>query len=589
MSLFNNLTTEIDLKRQVNQYNITQHSILSHNGADELYRGIQEYKEQYLEKINAHLVAQGLSPQLTNNYPNYSFFREQFIQYLFTHSLPLFSGDEQNRQNNPETAAISLEKLLGRQGVDLYKLALEEEMHSNQYREAVVANATTYVPGEKWQARPAVIVAGPSGCGKSYAAQSAIIVANEFLPKIDGMMTNNPVIAVDGGIIRETSQMRKLLIHVATNQGFTGIKDLHTQSYILEKMKYRLQEAAFASEDAGIVIPETFSQWINPLHPVHQLMKRIESLPNTKQIFTRVNGENAENFQNVVAYMGSRRAWKTKDFNHEDRPAAAPINLNHSTESESKAYERGGFKFGQWGSLSAENWFRARSKARLSMVITNDLVLLKPNPEVTHEDWISAKQGDEGAVLISRANFVSWSRLKPDERPTLPDYNKAHANPQIATSAQIDITILQRKLSKSAQRSLESMARETRKISPDENKVKYYVSKHQYITHLATLDSHKLTTRAEIEKLKEVVQDYAENIKEQKKVLGKLPSTSITLAHLKKFSKKLDKLLHELEPQKSELKKAIKNCIDSNQRYKDNLQEIISGEERIPTAINKPR
>ncbi len=590
MSLFNNLTTADDLKKQLDHYRTKAQVVLSEDGVQELNKGVTEYQQHYLEKINAYRSAQGLNPQLNLNTPtNYNYFREQFIHYLLTHSLPLFSGDEKSRQINPETAALPLEKLLGRFGVELYKLALEEEMHSTQYRQAVVANATTFVQGGKWQTRPAVIVAGPSGCGKSYAAQSAIKVADEFLPKMAATITNNPVIAVDGGIIRETSQMRKLLIQVATNQGYSGIKDLHAQSYILEKMKYRLQEAAFATMEAGIVIPETFSQWINPLHPVHQLMKRIDSLPNTKQIFTRVDGEQAENFQRVVAYMGTRRAWKTQNFNHEARPPAQSIDLNHPTESESKAYESSGFKFGQWGSLSAEKWFRSRTKARLSMVITNDLVLLKPNLEAQHEDWIPAKPGDTGATLISRANFASWSKLPLTDRPTLTDFNKSHASPKIATSAQIDIAIVQSKLNKSAQRALESMSHEAQKIAPNEQKVKYFVMKHQYVTHLATVEVNKLTSREDIAKLKETVQGYMENIKEQKKSMGKSPTVSITLTQMKKFSKKLDKLLHELEPQKSAVNNSTKNCIDSNQRYKDNFQEIIAGEDSTPKLVNKPR
>ena len=64
-----------------------------------------------------------------------------------------------------------------------------------------------------------------------------------------------------------------------------------------------------------MVIPETFSSYTNPLdNKAQHMMKRITELPDTKAIFCRVDGEDPSIFQRVVAFMGSRRAWKTSGF-----------------------------------------------------------------------------------------------------------------------------------------------------------------------------------------------------------------------------------------------------------------------------------
>ncbi len=386
-----------------------------------LYKGISEYKKQHLDKIKDYCKAHGLPPPAEDN-PH--FFRELFIHFSLSKKLDEFkipeSGDP--RKNNPEQATIKLDDLFGEDGAELYELALQEERYSKEYMDAVFSTSTTHYKGEKWAQRPVVIVAGPSASGKTFGAQEAVKKSDPFLAKMDTGTDKpgNDVVAVDGGIFREVSQMRKFAIRVANQQGYPGISDLYDRSEVLGKAKGCLEKAVFATSSLGVVIPETFS---NPFK-ASSLLKKVERLTNTKVIFSRVDGENPSIFKKVVGFMGSRRAWKTKNF---DR--CPPLDLNSTDDlSESKAYGKSGFYWGKKHSLEAEQRYRKYSKDQISLLITNDLVLKKPVPKEVQESdakahqWTDAKQGDKGAILVSRRTFEAWA--ESDEEITLEAFIK---------------------------------------------------------------------------------------------------------------------------------------------------------------------
>lgn len=312
MGIFNDKKTR--LVEQIGKYGTDNTaSCLSKEGQVALCEGIDKYQKTHASKVAEYQKEHGIKPRADGlKEPN--FFRQQLIEYIENHQLPGFTpGTPDTRGTDPEGATIKMDALLGEEGVKLYKLALEEEMNSKEFRYAVADASTTHYEGPKWaKERPVVIVAGPSGCGKSRAAEDAVKTANRFLPTNDEDMSGNKVISADGGVVREVSQMRKLLVQVALKQGYTGIEDLHSKSKALEKVKHHVQNAAFATPDVGVVIPETFSKWhINPLCSARSLMKRVDALVNTKQIFTRVQGADKDTFEETVAFMGSRRAWKT--------------------------------------------------------------------------------------------------------------------------------------------------------------------------------------------------------------------------------------------------------------------------------------
>jgi hypothetical protein len=414
--------------------NFVTERLPSEDARDDLYKGILDYKTAHLEQIQEYIAKHGLD-QVTEDSPD--FFRKKFIEYCLTRRFDSYqipeSGD--SRKDDPKEATKSLEALFGAEGAKLYLLALEEERFSKEYMDAVFHSSTTYYSGEKWVERPVVIVAGPSASGKSFAAQAAVQAANDYLLKYPqpnkALQPGNYVVAIDGGVAREVSQMRKLVIRVANDLGFTGISDLHNQSEILGDVKKCVQNAVFQTKDLGVVIPETFS---NPLK-VRTLHKKVSSLENAKVVFSRVDGADPETFREVVSFMGSRRAWKTDQFGEQ-----LELDLN-SVRSlcESKGYGKKGFFWGREGSLYAEEYFRKQDPNLLSLLITNDLILLKPNPKATpastkKSQWTIASENDENVIKVSKATYQKW--LTASGVTPLEEFMKTNSVTLIATTAE---------------------------------------------------------------------------------------------------------------------------------------------------------
>ncbi|MDR3501043.1 MAG: hypothetical protein P4L79_00495 [Legionella sp.] len=559
MGIFNGKKTE--LIAQLGKYSAyNTESCLSKEGQKELCQGVGQYKGSHASKVSAYKKEHNI-PERADGLDEPLFFRQQLIEYIENHKLPEFkSGTPDNRATDPESATINMKELLGEEGVKLYKLALEEEMNSKAFRYAVAEASTTHYEGPKWKKeRPVVIVAGPSGCGKSHAAQNALKTANRFLPTDDQDMSGNNVIAADGGIVREVSQMRKLLVQVALNQGYTGIEDLHSKSKVLEKTKRYVQAAAFATPDIGVVIPETFSKWVIPLSPIKGLMKRIDALENTKQIFTRVEGADEETFKRTVGFMGSRRAWKTKDF---DKHQAIDLNISKDDICESKAYGANGFGAGKSGSKSAENWFNKYSKDKLSMVITNDLLLLKPDPSNPKGPWLPAAKNDEGTTLISKSVYDKWLALpEVAQKPALMDYYKEHAKPIIITSAQLGFAIAQKQVVKRLAVTEAKLEKELNKENPNPDRVGQLIKRQALLTEIAHFNPRDLNSHEAIAHLKQKTQEAIDDLKTAK------TSSSLSVSwSIKAFDKvlaNLDKVSHELETHNPASETEQANCHNS--------------------------
>ena len=399
-------------------------NLLDQDAKAELYRGNQTYQDNHLQSIQRYQqrIKQEPTPQMVDD-PQY--FRKAFIEFIqLQENDPSnsYKGDDLLRQTNPEKATVGLEQLFGKEGAHLYKLALEEETYSNEFRDAVLEKSTKHFEGEEWAERPVVIVAGPSASGKSFAAEGVVKAASISLQKKGGNnLDGNYVVSVDGGVPREVSQIRKLAIQHANNQGYTGIKDLHKNSAVLNKVKTSIQEAAFKTPNLGIVIPETFSFWVNPFDKVHKLIPRILNLDSTKLIFSRIAGTDDKKFQEVVGYQGSRRAWKTDNFVKE------ALDLNKADLSESKAYGASGFRLGDFGSKQAEEWYNKNVPEKNKLIIKNDLRLYKEDLNKAG-DWVPAVQGDKDVQLISERVFNQWKAAKKHNstQVSLPEYNKAN-------------------------------------------------------------------------------------------------------------------------------------------------------------------
>ncbi|KTD47938.1 hypothetical protein Lqui_2202 [Legionella quinlivanii] len=445
MALSDQLFAQIGIYQQPHEESNYQlvNRLLSTDAQTELYAGVGSYQDQHREKAENYLNQHNVLPNIAASDPE--FFRKLFIQHVEKINSQTTNqykvGDPDTRGTNPEQATITMESFLNKEGAELYRLALEEEMNSKEYREAVFSASTTHYEGEKWSKRAVVIVAGPSSSGKTVSAVQAVKTTAQFMPKVPGDMSGNDVVAVDGGVAREVSQIRKLAIQASIAKGYTGIKDLHEQSAVLGKAKDRVQEALFKTDTGvGVVIPETFSMWIKPLNAIKKLMPRIETLPNTKHVFCRVEGEEPGLFQKVVSFLGSRRAWKTDQFDSEQK---FDMNSNQGIP-ESKAYGASGFKFGDMGSRMAEKWFESNSKDKLRMVVINDMILVKPNPNGQKNSWIPAEQNDKGAIAISKRAFDTWTKNPDPDKKDLKSYSRTSEGrppPIIKTSAEIDLAI----------------------------------------------------------------------------------------------------------------------------------------------------
>lgn len=600
-----------DLIRQIDNYGYPRgsQSCLSDKGIKELNHDISQYEAHHKRKIASYKEANGISEDkrlFAAQKPHY--FRQQLIEYIAQLAPPHFSGDENERKTHPELATLKMEELLGPKGRMLYLLALEEEMHSREYRHAVVMRATTHYDGAKWKERPVVIVAGPSGCGKSFAAQSAVKTANRFLAADEHNMDGNNVIAADGGICREVSQMRKLVIQVANNQGYAGIKDLHAQSKVLEEVKSRVQAAAFASPEVGVVIPETFSKWIDPTDPIKNFMKKIDKLSNTKLIFARVKGEQEEDvfnlikqvlpsfnlmqqmlsrladnapstFQRIVAFMGSRRAWKVEGF------TPTPLDLNTKELTESKAYNWRGFLFGVVGSYLAEQWFREHSKDKLSMIITNDLILLKRDPHSTTETWLPAEENDKGARLFSRHAYEAWLQLPDDGvKQDLIHHCRTNAQSIITTAAQIDFAIAQKQISSRLVGLNKKLEQEFARGERDQNKIHYLMNKRDTLLDINKISPKDLENLDSIEKIHNQVKLAIAIIKEEKQGSWKRISFSKTLNALNEINAGLDKARSEFKDIKTEVQQEERSAVCST--YKVAFKLALNKEEQKTEKSN---
>lgn len=534
-----------------------------------LYDGIDEYKGNHAKLVNDYLRKNNAAIT-TDKSEDPQFFRKAFIQYLT--KIPSSTGASCNKsddvkQNQPEKATIKIQAFLNKEGAALYKAALEEERQSFEFMNAVFRQSSTKIPGEKWKERPVIFIGGPSGCGKSYAAQVAIKKTMELLPKEDGEMTNNTIVAVDGGVAREVSQMRKLVIQAANNKGYTGISDLHNNSKALSDVKEKIQNAAFIEPSLGVVIPETFSGSLGLAAGMGSpLLKDVIALKNTKPVFCRVDGQDPSLFQKVVAHMGSRRAWKTSGFSPDE-----PLNLNKSDLSESKAYGKNGFQPGKILSELAEKWFKKNNnKGDLRLKIINDLVLKKPSPTDPNQ-WVNATRGEKGAILVTDRAFQAWK--KSDKTMGLKEYSAKNPSPTlIVTSAEFDLSVARELLRKEIVELEQKNEKITDPIKKDQGKEK--LNSLKFIFEKTDLESIK---KNGIGSVQERVQTASEQ-HQKEGFFKRFDAFSDTTKALKDIGESLTKISNE-NPVLSEKKDNVKSTAEITHQYKDKVSELRSSAE----------
>lgn len=285
-----------------------------------------------------------------------------FIEHLKNNVVDI----EEKFKNNNSKDPINIKDFLDSKGLVLYKKAIKEEKNSKEFREAVFYEATEHYKGAKWDKQLILWISGPSASGKSSLRQQLVKTVGRQMESADSSNhEGNYVVSIDGGIEREVSQMRQLLLQAAHCKGYSGIKDLHKHTDL--NIKPYVRETAIAAKHS-LVIPDTFSNLMSL-----KQMARFARGPQFKQVFSEVVGAHRKNFKDTVYRMGKSRAWKSSP----KIPRKITMN-NRNIEGESKEYEARFFTAGVRGSQLARNFYKLLSGKKATYIkIVNDLTYVK--------------------------------------------------------------------------------------------------------------------------------------------------------------------------------------------------------------------
>lgn len=334
--------------------------------------------------------------------------RTAFIDYL-SQVLYDTQTDLKKISETPLDNTIKIKNLLGEKGLDLYLKAIEEEKNSIEFRQAVLLKSKTFYPGPKWAERIVLWVAGPSAAGKTASSGEILNLLNLELPKQVGINTGNTVIAIDGEIEREVSQVSRLLLQVALQKGYAGIRDQHTHTQL--DVKSQIQKATEKNRDIHLLIPDTFAD------PTHlREIGKYNKLPNTREIFSEVIADTDEKgkpdakkdaaFQATVVNNGESRAFEKK-------PKTQPIGnrhlvMNHAPiHINSKIYQKQYFEFGKNGSGIARKMYHMGSNPYY-IPVRNDFIFVKQN----QNQWMECNPKEKEALHLSKRHFELFQSEK---------------------------------------------------------------------------------------------------------------------------------------------------------------------------------
>ncbi|MCS5708103.1 hypothetical protein CC99x_004215 [Candidatus Berkiella cookevillensis] len=328
--------------------------------------------------------------------------RDTFLRFLENRHLNL---PQENTRPRPTT---DMKLFLGEEGVRLYKAAVNEEMRSRSFRDAVFLKSVQHYEGQKWDKKLVLWVGGPSASGKTYGASSAVKAMAEKMPSLEGDESGNYVVSVDGGIEREVSQMRQMLLQAALTKGYKGISDLHANTKL--SVKEYVKAAALEEDSLSLVIPETFAE--------SALLKRFDAAgaykenemrayhqdPRIIQAFSEVVAETSkdERFKISVKHMGEGRAW----FNERDEFDDDSIKMNNrEIGCESKVYDSKGFFIGRYASEQAREILKEMDPNGSYIRIVNDLVFVKKDQS---GKWRECGSDDTPDFKLAARDFEKW-------------------------------------------------------------------------------------------------------------------------------------------------------------------------------------
>lgn len=369
--------------------------------------------------------------------------RVAFLRYLAVH----VDNITQASRNQAHGKRVSLEELLDEDGLKKYIAAIKEEGKSSAFRDAVFSASTKRYEGPEWENRLILHVGGPSASGKSFGAGMLVeeMSKNHMDTKPNGG-SGNYVVSIDGGVEREVSQMRQMVLQFALASGYQGISDLNKLSKQPLSVKSRVHKTAHALE-LSEVIPATYTKDINPINAAktNNLFKHYAKDDNVVQAFSMIEGSKVgsvidpetnqpdpdSTFRNQVGVMGSSRAWHAGEpLNPED------ISMDNKAPCESKKYHGEYFKKGVEQSQKAKKEFITAEKSAnknqkpLVLTFTSDLIHLKRDgPE---EDWELCTPGDvfnnddPNMLRLNASQYNEWLKQDKLQRAPLEAFIKTH-------------------------------------------------------------------------------------------------------------------------------------------------------------------
>ncbi|KTC83025.1 hypothetical protein [Legionella cincinnatiensis] len=387
-----------------------------------LHEGINEYEQTHRQKAEEFFKKiDGYGANISFDNPKY--FRELYwdqINKAFQAQDNYIDPKKKKyfESNKLEKAGTKLRHFLGdKQLEELYKLALEEEMNSREYRNALFNRSINEIDGPKGDKKLLAFLGGVSGSGKTSALKMLVdeVLENQGLKDNSEGQEKHYCTILDGALAREVSQMRSITATCVEKKGYSGTVDLQKASNILDGAKNKLEKVAFAEDNLNIAIPETYSN----IFSINFMEKYLTMLttPNRIMVFGRVEAK-----KDAVAFMGANRAYKDKsepEYNSSDKC----IDPNVKSDKEHKRYNAAGFIWGDLGSKIAQYIFTVYQDDPLSYVLNNDLSLKTENGKKL---IVSDRIYDKWVAHQERAQVCTENKIEGPKPVSLEEYRNAN-------------------------------------------------------------------------------------------------------------------------------------------------------------------
>ncbi|APJ04377.1 hypothetical protein [Silvanigrella aquatica] len=227
---------------------------------------------------------------------------------------------------------ITLEEILGsRELLTQYKKAIAEENKSKHFHKAVILNGSFHCDKIKWDHKAHIIVAGPSGVGKSFNSKRIIdYLANQNFSLSSNIPANGSFIQdfifIDGGIPRNVSQIRNVVLQCALVLGYSGISDLHAMTKF--DVKSKIKKVAM-NHNVHIIEPLTFVRhyYTPSLESGYKFFKEEFIYKPYHLIFVNIEGDKLQTLSNQ-----EKRAWFI-DSEAKPKEYVSPLNTDIGCES----------------------------------------------------------------------------------------------------------------------------------------------------------------------------------------------------------------------------------------------------------------